>query len=73
MVVSPYGGRDGRLRIIGGGELHLPPPEQSCIVHCDQAHYRPVSGSRAETGVKGCQVVVGAGRIGLGGYAPVDR
>ena len=67
MGLSPAGGRDGRDRIAGGGDLNLPPPEHSCTVYCDQAHYGPVSGGRAEAGVKGRQVVVGEGRTGFGG------
>ena len=53
--------------ITGGVDLHLPMTEHSCTVHCNQAYYGPVSCGRAEAGVKGGQVVVGAGRIRLGG------
>ena len=60
-------GRDGRGVISGGGDLRLPPPENSCTVYCDQAHYGPVSGGRAEAGVKGGQEVVGSGWTGFGG------
>ena len=51
--------------ITGGGDLRLLPTEPSCTFHCNQAHYGPISGGRAEAGVKGGQVVVGAGRLRL--------
>ena len=66
MGVSLSGGRGGRGGIIGGGDLRLPPTEHSCTVHYNQAHYVPVFGGSAEAGVKGGQVVVGAGRLRLG-------
>ena len=72
MVVSPYGGSDGGGGITGGGDLRLLTPEYSHTVHCDHAHYGPVSGVGAEVGFKGGHVVVGAGRIGLGGDADGD-
>ena len=53
----------------GGGDLHLPPLEYSCKVHCNQAHYGPMSGGGAETGATGIQAVVGTGRSGCGGDA----
>ena len=65
MGVSSSIGRDGGGGINGGWYLHLPPPEHSRTVYCDQAHYGPVSGVRAEAGVKGGQAVVGEGRLGL--------
>ena len=37
--LSPSGGDDGEGKIIGGGYLHLLPPEKSFTVYCDQAHY----------------------------------
>ena len=55
--------------ITGGEDLCLLPPEHSLTVYCDQAHYGPVSGGGVEDGVKGVQLVVGAGRIRLGGDA----
>ena len=60
---------DGGVEIKGGGELRLTPPEHSCIVHCNQDHYGPVSGGSLEAGVKVDQEVVGEGRLGLGGDA----
>ena len=69
MGISPTGGCNGGGRIAGGGYLHLLPPEQSCTVYCDQAHYGPVSGSGSEAGMKVGQAVVGAGQTGFGGDA----
>ena len=69
MGLTPAGGRDGGGRIAGGGYLCPPLLENSCTVYCDKAHYGPVSGSRAEAGVKGYQLVVGSGHIGCGGAA----
>ena len=37
--------RYGGGGVIVGGYLCLPPPEHSHTVHCNQAHYVPVSGS----------------------------
>ena len=59
--ITPAGGRNGRGRDVGDGDLHLPPPEHSCTVYCDQAHYGPVSSGRADTGDMGLQRVVGSG------------
>ena len=67
MGVSLYRGFVGGGGIKRGGDLRLPPTEHSCTVHCNQAHDGPVSGDRAEAGVKGGQVVVGAERLKLGG------
>ena len=47
----------------------LLPLEHSCTVHCNQAHYVPVSGGGADSGVKGGQAVVVAVLLGLGGDA----
>ena len=69
MGVSPAGGHNGRVRITGGRYIRLLFPEHSRTVHCDQAHYGPVSGGVEEAGVKGGQAVVLAGWIGIGGYA----
>ena len=66
--IPPAGGRDDRYGTAGGRYLRIPPPEHSCTVYCDQDHYGPVSNGGAEAGVKGNQTVVGAGRIGCGGY-----
>ena len=71
MGVFPTGGSDGRGGITVGGYLCLPPPEQILAVHCYQAHYGPVSGGGAKSGVEGVQVVLGAGRLGLGGEAKI--
>ena len=65
MGVSPSGGSDVRGGTIGVGDLRLPPPEHSRTVHCEQAQYGPVSGGRVASGVKGGQVVVRTGWIGL--------
>ena len=67
MGVSPSGGRYGRGRITGGGDLFLPPSEHSRTYYCDQAHYGPLSGGGEEAGVKGFQAVVGELRLGIGG------
>ena len=58
MVVYPTGRRNGRCIVTGSGDLRLPPPENSHTVHCDQAHYGPMSGVGAAGGVKGVQLVV---------------
>ena len=67
MVVSPAVGRDCGGGITGGGDLNIPSLEHSYTVHCDQAHYGPVSGGGAAAGFKGVQAVVGSGQILLGG------
>ena len=53
----------------GGVDLCLLPPEHSHTVHCDQAHYGPVSGGGEASKVTGDQAVVGTGRLELGGDA----
>ena len=67
MGVSPDRGNDGRGVIIGGEDLHLPPPSYNQTVHRSPDHYGPVSGSGVEDGVKGFQAVVVVKRLGLGG------
>ena len=67
--ISPAGGSDDRCRIIGGGDLRLPPSENSHTLYCGQAHYGPVSGGGEASGITDGQVVVGIGRPGLKGYA----
>ena len=67
MGVSPTGGRNGGGVITGGGDLCITPPEHSCTVNYEQAHYGPVSGSREAYRVMGDQVVVRTGRIDLEG------
>ena len=60
------------MSMLGGARrpvIRLTPPEHSCIVHCNQDHYGPVSGGSLEAGVKVDQEVVGEGRLGLGGDA----
>ena len=44
--ISPAGGRDGVSGTAGGGDLRLPPPENGCTFHCDQAHelFQPKTG-----------------------------
>ena len=59
MVLSPTRVRDGRGGITGGGDLYLPPLEHICTIHCNQAHYGPLSGGVAASGVKDGQAVVG--------------
>ena len=55
MGVYPSGGSDGGGGIAGGGYLRIPSPEHSRKVHCNQAHYGPVSGGGTEYGVNGVQ------------------
>ena len=66
MGVSPYGKIDDGGGITGGGDIHFLPLEHSHTVHCEQAHYGPVSGGGAVYGVNSGQVVVVTGQIGLG-------
>ena len=66
--ISPSGRRNGGGNITGGGYLSLPPSKHSHIVHCDQAHYVPVSGGREASRDKDVQVVVVTGRLVLGRY-----
>ena len=65
--LSPSGGDDGEGKIIGGGYLHLLPPENSFTVHCDQAHYGTVFGRRETPEDKCVQELVGVGGPGFGG------
>ena len=67
MEIPPAGGHNGGDETVGGGDLHLPPPEHSRTVQCKQAHYGPVSGSGAATGAMGIQVVAGTGQGVCGG------
>ena len=67
--ITPAGGRDGGVGTEGGGYLRLPPPEKTRTVHCDQAHYGPVSSGGAETGATGLQEVVIEGCGGCEGDA----
>ena len=60
---------DGGDRIAGGGKLSLILIENSRTVYCNQAHYGPVYGGRAEARYKGDQAVVGSGRLVIGGDA----
>ena len=69
MGIPHDGSRNGGGWNSGGVDLRLLPPEHSFTVYCNQDHYGPVSGGRAEAGVKGDQVVVGSGCIGCGLYA----
>ena len=66
MDILPAGGRDGGIRTAEGGDLRILPPEHGHTVHCNQSHYGPVSGGRAETGAKDIQAVVGTGQDGCG-------
>ena len=72
MGIPPAGGCNGGGRTTGGVDLPLPPPEHSRTVYFNQAHYGPVSSSRADSSVKGDQAVVVAGRVGCGGDADVS-
>ena len=65
--VSLAGGSDSGCGITGGGDLCIPPSDHSHPVHCNQAHYGPVSGGNIEARVKGGQAVVRSVQIGLGG------
>ena len=67
--VSPTRVIFGGVRITGGGDIRLPPLEQSNIVHCNQAHYGLVSVGGEASGFMGVKTVVGAGSLGLGGDA----
>ena len=55
MGLSLAGRRVGRGGIAGSGDLHLPPPEHSCTVYCNQSHYGTVYGYVEESWVKGVQ------------------
>ena len=66
MKIFPAGGRNGGSRDAGGGDLLIPPPEHGRTVHCNQAHYGPVSSGGAETGANDIQALVGTGRGGCG-------
>ena len=65
IFVSSAGVIDGGDGITGGGDIHIPPYEHSSTVHCNQAHYGPVSGGGAASRVKGVQYVVETGRLVL--------
>ena len=69
MGIPPAGGSDDGGGTSGVGDLNLPPPEHSCTVYCNKAHYGPVSVGGAEAGVKDDQAVVGTGWFGYGGNA----
>ena len=67
MGLPPSGGCDGRGGLAGDGELHLPTPEHSCKVYCDQDNYGPVSSGKTEAGAKDGSEMVGKGRVVFGG------
>ena len=56
--IHPTGGCDGEGGAAGGGYLRILPPEQICTVHCDQAHYVPISGGGETPRCKGVQLMV---------------
>ena len=56
--LTPDVGCDVGERLKGGGYLHLPPPEHSFTVYCDQENYGPVSGGGAEAGATGGNRIV---------------
>ena len=66
MGVSPSDGSYGGDRFTVVGDLRLPPPEHSCKVHCNQAHYVPMYGGGEVSGATGVQAVVGTGSIAIG-------
>ena len=49
--VSPAGKGDVGGGVTGGGDLRLLLPEHSCTVHCNHAHYVPMSSGREAPGV----------------------
>ena len=67
--VSYSGVSNGRGRITGGEDPHLPPPEHSCTVNYDRDHYGPVSGGGEASRIIGGKAVVGSEKLGLGRYA----
>ena len=67
MGLNPYGGCNIGVRLAGGGDFCIPPPEHSLTVYCDQANYGPTYGSKTEAGAKGGKKMVGTGRFGLVG------
>ena len=66
MSVSPSGRSDGGGVITGGEYLRLLLPEHICRIHCNQAHYVPVSVVIEASRVMGGQAVVVSGNLGLG-------
>ena len=64
--LPPAGGYDSRVGIAGGGDLRLPPPENSHKVYRKYANYGPVSDVETEARDKGGIEVVGTGRSGFG-------
>ena len=50
MGLSPAGGRNNGGRNVGGGDIHILPPEHSCTVYCVIAHYEPVSAEENRPG-----------------------
>ena len=66
MGIPPSGFRNCRGDTAGSEDLRLPPPEQSCTVYCDQAHYGTVAGRGAYTRVEDDIAVDGSGWIGRG-------
>ena len=67
MCLPSFGGCNVSVRIEGGEDLHLPPPELSCTVCCDLANYLPVPGGKAEAGAKAGNKMVRTGRFVFGG------
>ena len=66
MDIPPSGGHNDISGTALGGDLHIPPPEHVCTVHCNQSHNGPVSDGGAETGANDIQAVVGTGRVRCG-------
>ena len=69
MVLSPAGGNYVKGGFTGCGDQFLPLLEQTCTVHCDQAHYVPVPGGGTEDGVNSGQAVVLVVLVETGGDA----
>ena len=67
MGVTPSGRGNVGGGPAGDGYLTQLPSEISHPVHCDQAHYGPVSGNGAMTGNNGVKELVGSGVYGTGG------
>ena len=66
MGVFPADISDGGGGKTGGGDILLPPPEKICTVNFGQDHYVRVSGDGEASRIKGGQLVVGSGRLGIG-------
>ena len=68
-VIPLVGGNNGGGGTSGVGYLCLRPPEHIQTVHCDQAHYGPVSEDRAKNRATGIHADVETGRVECVGVA----